>query len=519
MASQTKDVFTQIKAWLHRQTKDELEELVLTMARKFGAAAADLKLRITCEDKNTVCLIDLIQSEANELADLNRNWKYIDEDDYYYDQYSRYDDEPESEVPDYSKFLELAEKALPLGLADELLGFLDEILDSVLENDEDDKDPLYEAAGPLYPLMIKALEASSLAEDKKIVLAAERIYSMAWGKAGHLNVFLEAGHLPESWSKAADEFLARVSKTSADQAASFRNKICDFAVLALAKSGRTAEIIPLLTEEAELTNSYGRLVKHLAGAGLEDEALKQAETGILADGRDREMQARELRRLRAGLWTEKQEWVPVLGYHICNMAENPSSSKLEEDLYGPIKETAQHLKLWPEVRTGFLKFLETGTLPWEQAGGAWLKPDQAELDERGFGKLKFPQYEALIRIAVYEKQPAEVLKWYDRLLTDRVKSKSRAFFDPFSDDKLALQVAQSVKDFDPDRSLDIWVKAAESAIAETKPYGYQRAGSLLEKIRDLMIKQNKEKKWQDYLAGLRSAHRRKRLLMPILAKL
>jgi uncharacterized Zn finger protein len=519
MASRAKDGFSQIEAWLNRKTKEDLKKLVLGLVRKYENAADDLKMRITCEDKNTVCLMELIQAEADELASLNENWKYIDYDDYHYDRYSRFDDDPENEVPDYSKFLELAEKALQLGLADELLTVLDMILDSVSENNEDCTDQLYEAAEPLYPVMIKALEDSSLAEDKKIVLAADRILSMPWGSAGQLKVFLEAGHFPENWSKAADEFLARVSKTSADRTGACRDEICDFAVEALERAGRTAEIIPLLTKEAGLTNSYERLVKRLAGAGMADEALKQAEKGILAGGQGRERRDRELRLMRAGIWTEKQEWLPVLGYYICNTADSTSSSSPDEDLYGPIKEAAQHLKRWPEVRTSFLEFLETGTLPWVQKGTAWIKPDQAELKERRFGNLNFPQFAALIRIFVKENKPAEVLKWYDRLLEARAKSNSWVFSRPFFEDKIDLQVAKAVKDSAPDRTLDIWVKAAESSIAETKPDGYQRAGHHLENIRDLMIKLKKEKQWQEYLAGLRSVHIRKRLLMPLLDKL
>jgi hypothetical protein len=521
MASRTKDRFSQIEAWLHRQTKDDLAELVLSLVRKYEKAEADLNLRINVVNKNTSGMMKLIQSEAKKLIALNKCWKYIDYDDYYYDQYSRYDDELESEVPDYSKFLELAEKALPLGLADELLSVLDLIYGSISENSEDYTDPLYDAAEPLYPAVIKALEASSLAEDKKILLAADRILSMPLDSDHLIEVFLEAGHSPAAWSKAADEFLARVSKSPADGSGCSRDKICDFAALALERSGRTAEIIPLLTKEAGVTKSYERLVKYLAGAGMADEALKQAEKGILAAGRELDGMAPELRRLRSELWTKKRVWLPVLGYHLCQAADSSSDGEPDEDLYGPIKKTAQHLKRWPEVRTGFLKFLETGTLLWNQAGGAWLKPDKAELAGREFRNLEFPQFEALIRIAAKEKQPAEVLKWYDRLLIDRVsfKSKSRAFFDPFFDDRIDLEAAQAVINFDPDRTLEIWVKAAETSIAKTKLDGYQKAGHHLGDIRDLMIKLKKEKQWQKYLASLRFDHKRKRLLMPILDKL
>jgi uncharacterized Zn finger protein len=336
---------------------------------------------------------------------------------------------------------------------------------------------------------------------------------MSWCTDHLIDVFRKAGHSPEGWSKAADEFLVRVSETAADTAGSSRDENCALAAAALERSGRTSEVILFLTEEAAAAKSYVRLFKYLVRFGMADEALNQAEKGILAAFLDPGGQAEELRRLRAELWTEKQEWVPVLGYYICNTAEKPSSSKLEDVLYGPIKETARHLKRWPEVRAFILEFLETGTLPWEQAGGAWLKPDQAELAGRKFRDVQFPQAESLVRIAVCEKQPAEILKWYDRLLEDRAGSSPWAYRRPFFENRLDLEVAKAVINFDPGRTLEIWKKAAESSIAETNRGGYQRAGSFLINIRDLMIKLKKENEWQEYLAGLRSVHKRKRVLL------
>jgi uncharacterized Zn finger protein len=101
----------------------------------------------------------------------------------------------------------------------------------------------------------------------------------------------------------------------------------------------------------------------------------------------------------------------------------------------------------------------------------------------------------------------------------RIKSESWGYCRPFFENELDQEVAQAVINFDPGRTLGIWKKAAESAIDVKKRKGYRKAEGIFANIRDLMIKLKMEKEWQEYLASLRSVHKRKYFLMQLLDKL
>jgi uncharacterized Zn finger protein len=120
--------------------------------------------------------------------------------------------------------------------------------------------------------------------------------------------------------------------------------------------------------------------------------------------------------------------------------------------------------------------------------------------------------DVLIDIAIKEKRPEEVLRWYDQ-----GKSKKQIFWgwDGYQED----QIAEAVADHYPDRALAIWKNVAEKQVALTKPKAYEAAAVYLRKVHSLLKKLKREEEWRDYFSKLRQANARKPKLIEILSRL
>jgi uncharacterized Zn finger protein len=116
--------------------------------------------------------------------------------------------------------------------------------------------------------------------------------------------------------------------------------------------------------------------------------------------------------------------------------------------------------------------------------------------------------EVLIEIAIAEKRPDEVLRWYDRR-----KPRSRGWDWGWStEDRIAEAVAAKY----PERAVAIWKQLAEAQVALTKPNAYDIAAGYLRKVGRVLKQQGKGQDWQSYLAALRQANERKRRFVDVL---
>lgn len=151
-----------------------------------------------------------------------------------------------------------------------------------------------------------------------------------------------------------------------------------------------------------------------------------------------------------------------------------------------------------------MRFLETGELPWKQKG--WPLPesglDRPEVDQR----YRFPRIGNLINIAMLEKKPDQVLKWYDQ--------HPKGSFEGLGVDEDAI--AAAVQAHAPERAVTVWKNKAERLIAKVTPSSYQEAVIYLCKAAAVMSQQDKQAQWDQYLRSLRGVHTRKRRLMEIL---
>lgn len=88
--------------------------------------------------------------------------------------------------------------------------------------------------------------------------------------------------------------------------------------------------------------------------------------------------------------------------------------------------------------------------------------------------------DVLTQLAIAEKKPKEVLKWYDH--GGRKKGPSGMF--GFSLDE---EVAEAVKSTHPERAVAIWKEIAEKNISRVQASGYQAAVPYLRKVRNVFF--------------------------------
>ena len=123
----------------------------------------------------------------------------------------------------------------------------------------------------------------------------------------------------------------------------------------------------------------------------------------------------------------------------------------------------------------------------------------------------FPMTRTLIDIAIAEKRPDEVVRWYDRQEAQPLGWR----LTWFQEDRVAKAIAEAY----PDRAIAIWKKLAEGQIAQTQPKAYEVAAGFLRSMRRTFKKLGRDKEWQSYIAGLRQVNARKRRLLDVLDSL
>jgi uncharacterized Zn finger protein len=284
-----------------------------------------------------------------------------------------------------------------------------------------------------------------------------------------------------------------------------RDGLTNLIIRALENSGRHEEIIPLCEQEAVRTGSYHRLVDALRKARRFEEAEQWIHKGIKATQKELPGIAKHLRDTLRGLREKEGDWFKVAAFRVDDFLQSPSLEGFKE-----MRKAAERAKVWPEVRAAALLYLETGKLPHKDA--SWPLPETGVEKAKEAARNQFPITTALIDIAIAEKRPEEVLRWYDYR-----KSKKDDFWTwhGYREDHIAGALADRY----PDRALAIWKDLAERQIALTKPSAYETAAGYLRKVRECLKKLKREPEWKDYLSKLRQANTRKSKLLQILDRL
>lgn len=477
-----------ISSYLESQTKSDLVETVKTLLKEHPDIAKEFRDRLSIARGNPETILRKTRKEIKRLSE-EISW------------YNPW--EGTGNVPDYEPIRKRLGNLLSQGYADEVFAIGMELIEAGTRQVEesDDDGHVADEISACIPVLVDALEKSSLAPDKKLMKAFDLILEDEYGICNGFSEFFERKHSTEVWNTLADDLILRLSKIKRIEKKQYgdlykQNQILRMTIRALENSNRGNEILPLCEKQANLTGDYTLLIDLLIQKKKYQSAMEWVQEGLQ---RTKNNSDSSLRTRLETILSSTKDYNALALYYTEEFVARPT-----EETFLDCKKSASRIKKWTKVRPHLMEYLETGTYPWD--GNDWpLAVSSMKIDRSGPYRRKFPHKDALIEIAILEKDPVQVLKWFDSI------KPTDFLFSEFS-----LSVAESVKDHAPERSLSIWKKEVDSNIARTNNAGYSDAIDSLNKIRELLLKKKRKKEWELYIQDLRTTHVRKRKLMEYL---
>ena len=482
-----------LRSFLQKQTKAELVSLVVELAEAYDEVRQLLADRRTLATGKTHKILQTIRGEIAV-------WE-----DPVWDRYGY-------GVPvANTDRLETALKALvEAGQADEAVRLGPELLaaGSQAVEHEHEGESSY-AISVCLNLLFRALDTTSLSPADQIEWALDMTLADQYElcDAG-LEDLWKKDYAKSDWSAVSDRLAQRLEATeSAAEENAFpynsqRNRISDWLILSLEKAGRKKEIIPLCEREAPITFSYDRLVDRLIAGRRWQEARSWCLQGIEALPSTYPGYGA---RLRQQLQTINQR----IGNPLAGMAIQAEDFFAEPSLAGfqALCKAARKSRVGKGVEAWCRHYLQTGRRP---GVGRKRKSDPdvdwplpaSEVEVAAPFQADAPMTGLLIQLAIAEKKPDEVLKWYDRA------SRKKGPFGLY-DFPLDSEVAEAVKSAHPDRAIAIWKKIAEDCIARVNASGYQAAVPYLRKVKNALTRTRRKREWEKYLASLRQKNSRR----------
>jgi len=411
-------------------------------------------------------------------------------------------------TPDYSRVSSGLQRLLDEGQADEVVR-LGEILfasgNNQVEQSQDEGETAFEIAGAMK-IVFNALADCSLDPADKLEKAVDFELRDEYDLCNGLEPFWEHRFGKKDWGILADRLLGRLGdmKSGSREDSFFRDyrrdRLTDRIVSALENAGRHNEVLPLCKQEAEKTNSYSRLVKHLRKSGCPEEAEEWIRKGITAASNKLPGIASSLKEELLEIRSIKEDWPFVAALRAVDFGEHPCLKTFED-----LKNSSEKAKVWPSVREAVLHFLETGESPNKYRG--WPLPD-TEIGISPRSRADKPPFaDVLIDIAIHEKRIEDVLKWFE------IYNKKRS---NWPDDHMKDNVATAIAHEYPDKAVALWKELGESHISVTNVSSYSIGAQYLRKAQKIVKRKGKEAEWNVYLQGLKEANRRKPRCIEIL---
>ena len=394
----------------------------------------------------------------------------------------------------------------------QMAGFSEEVLALAIELVEESAEQLetYDREGEIVDevaycmdVVLAAYQAVDWPNHKKLLwlldLGRGEVYSVT-------DAFFRARqktHPPEDWSLVADALLERMNPPGEES--NFQWEMVNETIDALTKAGRDSEILDLCKKVALNAGDYLRLVDLLLEKESYDEAEEWIQKGIAAHEKSSPRYTDQLRASLLELRLRQKNWNEALFMQIEEFVEHASLEQFKS-----CQHSAEKLNIWPTVRPLLMDFLSDGKIPWDQ--DTWPFQNKSR---KVPAKQQRPDFTLLIDLAIYNNNPAEVLKWYDL----KPASRYSGYYSRFGASNQTDAVASAVQHFAPERAIAIWKELAEDEIAQTKPEAYNVAGKYLHKMGTVMKKKRMTVQWNDYIQSLRTQYRRRKRLMEILDEL
>ena len=399
--------------FLRAKTKQELVTLCLGMSEAIPEARQWLQDQESLVAKNPSKFLKAIRSELAALQDTQ--W-----DSHGYGGHSADLTRLQTQL---KALADLKEYGILTDLGTEILSAGNEAV-----GHEPESESAYELS-ECFDIIFAALEGSSLDTAELLLWAINLDLQDDYGICGDAAAgFLGRKHRKSAWSVVADQLRKRLASmptptSKSDYSQTYqRNGVFKHLSTALKQAGRSNELTAHYLSEAKAAGSYDELVTHLIEQQQWDDAKKYCITGIKA-----------VRKTPfAGLVRRLYELLDQIYGATKNRSQQLALiadsffSRPDLDRYQKLLKASKASQVSKAVDAWSRHFLETGKDP-NQSSKRKVKlpwpfdPLEAPNQER-YTSQNFPKFDVLIDIAIFEKKPDEVLRWYDAQVAAGKKS-------------------------------------------------------------------------------------------------
>ncbi len=517
-----------LKSHLEQKSREQLVEFAWSVVQRFPEVRRELQERIELGEGDADQLLVQARRELRRCTS-EHGW--------------RNGWTGEGFTPDYGPLKRRLRRMCELGHADAVVTLGRELVHAGLEQvgSSDDEGETAMALSDCLQVVFQAVEQSTLSAPDKILFVIDAYLKDDYDTLGSAaEKLLDAPWTVQDWSAVADVLAERLkqrpkaSRKDDFSAAYARDHVSEWLIDALGHAKRDDEVLAILEREAPLTGSYRRLVAYLIEQKRYDDAERWAREGIQQTHKQYPGTASQLAELLRNAASKRKQWDVVAGHAAAEFFARPSASGLDN-----LVQAATKAKCNPAVREAALRFLETGELPHTAAPvkgksksktkaqasaefplpiPEYLAPILVEGDRFSSGPR--PRFDVLLDLAIKEKRPADVLRWYDKMSESKSKSgRAAAWNDGSLSGSFAERVAQAVAAEFPDRALAIYRQKLESLLPQTGTTVYEQCGEYLKKMRAIMKTLDQGDHWDELVADIRHKYGNRPRFMEVLDKL
>lgn len=222
----------------------------------------------------------------------------------------------------------------------------------------------YSGVAACLEIVLRALPSTSLSRTEQLLWLVDHALDDEYDLLTGVDELLNGPLYGETeWSGLAGTLEARLGNMEPPKSGRFsetyrRERVMEWLCRAYRRSGRQEKVIPLHEREADRCRSYETLVNALLEAGERDRARQWCIRGFDRTIKDAPGIASALRKRLRQLAEEEGKLDLVVAYRAEDFFDQPS-----EKAYRKLRQAAEEIILWPEVRGGVLDYLQTGRRP------------------------------------------------------------------------------------------------------------------------------------------------------------
>ncbi len=403
-------------------------------------------------------------------------------------------------IPDYSPLQKQLEKLLKGGHIEAVLELGEELFTlgiTQVEESDDEGETASELSSCLG-VLFEAMSKSQRSAAERMIWFWDKLLNDDFGLLDELTPPIDNTAMKKAdWLKVVEEFNARLENCPKPKSNDWssgkyhRQQLLKCTLDALSQAGENERATELMVAELPYSDNYVELVESLLTKRDYDQAEHWAYQGFNKTIGPLPGIAWKLVSQLLEIAMLRKDWLLVAALRMETFLQQTNIEN-----YRLIKKDAQKAGCWQQIQPELLHFLETGASPLSSVD--WPLPDTMLKFQKSKHRRGFPDYNALIEVALYEKRTEDALRWFQKTSDKNYHAEA---------------IAQAVKNTHPDVSFDIWQHKVESLIAKVKPAAYREAMPYLKKMKTLMQSLKRSDDYRDYVTRLRQQHKAKRRLI------